>query len=82
MKNIVRCLIFFLFSISLNAQIERVEPPNWWIGFENIELQLLIKGNNIRYSKVYIDYKGVNIVNTHYADSPNYIFLDLEINST
>ncbi len=66
MKNIVRCLIFFLFSISLNAQIERVEPPNWWIGFENIELQLLIKGDDIRYSKVYIDYQGVNIVNTHY----------------
>ena len=81
MKNLIRCLMIFLFSISLNAQIERVEPPNWWIGFENIELQLLIKGNDIRYSKVYIDYDGVNIVNTHYADSPNYIFLDLEINS-
>ena len=74
--------MIFLFSISLNAQIERVEPPNWWIGFENIELQLLIKGDNIRHSKVYIDYEGVNIVNTHYADSPNYIFLDLEINSS
>ena len=66
MKNLIRCLMLFLFSISLNAQIERVEPPNWWIGFENIELQLLIKGDDIRYSKVYIDYQGVNIVNTHY----------------
>ena len=25
--------------------IERVEPPNWWVGFKNPDLQLLVKGD-------------------------------------
>lgn len=28
-------------------EIERVEPPNWWIGFENDSLQLLVKHEEI-----------------------------------
>ena len=26
-----------------NSYLERVEPPNWWIGFKNNSLQLLVK---------------------------------------
>ena len=27
--------------------IERVEPSNWWVGFENQRLQLLVKDENV-----------------------------------
>jgi len=36
-----------LFSSFSFSQIERIEPPNWWIGFNNNELELLVKGENI-----------------------------------
>lgn len=76
-----RLVLFFISLITLSAfgQIERVEPPNWWIGFKNNELQLLIKGENISEYEAIIDYAGVSIVKINKAKSPNYLFLDLKI---
>ena len=31
----------------LSNVIERVEPPNWWVGMDTKNLQLLIYGDNI-----------------------------------
>ena len=28
--------------LETSNDVERVEPPNWWIGFENPQLQLLV----------------------------------------
>lgn len=32
------------------SEIERVEPPNWWAGLKNKELQLMVKEDNIAKS--------------------------------
>ncbi|WP_400076436.1 glycoside hydrolase family 13 protein [Winogradskyella sp. R77965] len=59
--------------------IDKVEPPNWWIGFKNPNLQLLVKHPNIGSAEVEISHFGVSLVKTNKADSPNYLFLDLEV---
>ena len=59
--------------------IDRVEPPFWWTGFKNISLQLLVKHPNIGNTKVEISKSGITLKEVHKADSPNYLFLDLEI---
>ncbi|WKK66214.1 glycoside hydrolase family 13 protein [Lutimonas zeaxanthinifaciens] len=77
-------IAFFIFTlITLNAfgQLERVEPPNWWIGFKNNDLQLLIKGDDISDYTPKIEYAGVSIEKINKAKSPNYLFLDLKISS-
>lgn len=71
--------MLLIWSLGLHAQIDRVEPPNWWVGFENTELQLLIKGENISAYAPELEYPGVTIVKVHKAKSPNYLFLDLNI---
>ena len=71
--------LFMLLSVSLYAQIERIEPPNWWIGFKDNHLQLLIKGDNISLYSPELEYAGVSIEKVHKAKSPNYLFLDLKI---
>lgn len=63
-------------------EIERVEPPNWWIGFKNTELQLLIRHPNISETEPEISYQDVSIKKVHKADSPNYLFIDLSIAKT
>lgn len=78
MKNIVRTLIL-LIGITGFAQIERVEPPNWWVGFEETGLQLMVYGETLSTAKPSIEQDGVNLIGTHTGDSPNYLFLDLEI---
>ncbi|MEW2923081.1 glycoside hydrolase family 13 protein [Muricauda sp. ANG21] len=59
--------------------IEKVEPPNWWVGFKNEKLQLLVYGKNIGNYKPSIDYPGVSIIGINKAQSPNYLFVDFEI---
>lgn len=65
--------------IEEKSEIERIEPPNWWIGFKNQNLQLLVHHVNIENATVSLSYEGVNLKEVHKADSPNYLFLDLEI---
>ncbi|QTE22460.1 glycoside hydrolase family 13 protein [Polaribacter cellanae] len=68
-------------SIS-NTSLERVEPPNWFIGFKNSSLQLLVKEPNIGNFTPSISYKGVSIEKVHTAKSPNYLFIDLKIDAS
>ncbi|QOD60873.1 glycoside hydrolase family 13 protein [Polaribacter haliotis] len=68
-------------SIS-NTSLERVEPPNWFIGFKDSSLQLLVKEPNIGAFTASISYEGVSIEKVHTAKSPNYLFIDLNIDSS
>ena len=78
MKNLIS-IIALIYSVNMTAQIERVEPPNWWIGFKETKLQLLINDNNISGATPEINYDGVSIVKVHKGVSPNYLFIDLQI---
>lgn len=69
-------------SIEEKHDIERIEPLNWWIGFKNSNLQLLIHHPNISEKTPEISYQGVSIEKVHHADSPNYLFIDLNISET
>ena len=78
MKKLLK-IVFLIFAININAQIDIVHPPNWWIGFENQNLQLLVKGKKISTYELDIKYPGVKIKQIYKADSPNYLFIDLFI---
>ncbi len=62
--------------------LDRVEPPNWWVGFKDSKLQLLVKKQNISNAVPTINYEGVTIIKVHKGTSPNYLFIDLEISRT
>ena len=66
----------------IKNDIQRLEPPNWWIDFKNQNLQLLVKHPNIGSATPKISYHGVSLEKYHKADSPNYLFLDLDISET
>jgi len=73
------CGLFCLWVLGVYAQIERIEPSNWWVGMKNPELQLLVHGPNIGATTPSISYPGVSIKAVHRADSKNYLFIDLLI---
>jgi len=73
-KNIVSEVV-----TEVKSDIERVEPPNWWIGFKSTQVQLLVKHPNISEAVPSINYNGVSIAKVHKADSPNYLFIDISI---
>lgn len=73
-------LIFLLSLGNLHAQELRIEPPNWWIGFENQEFQLLVHYPNISKAEVELDYPNLKIEQIHQPDSENYLFINLSLN--
>ena len=77
--KIVFLLIILIYSISMKSQEARIEPPNWWVGFDESSVQLLIYDDNISNAKPEINFEGVSIENFHKGDSPNYLFIDLNI---
>lgn len=73
-----------LFTISILAQqfsIERIEPPNWWVGMKHDTVQVMIYGKNLSDVEIYPQHGPVEIVDVHKAESPNYLFLDIFIPS-
>ncbi|MEO9802905.1 MAG: glycoside hydrolase family 13 protein [Reichenbachiella sp.] len=62
-----------------SIELNKVEPPNWWVGMEDSSLQLLVYGKNISLTKPSIDYYGVEIKSVTTLESANYLFVDLEI---
>jgi glycosidase len=77
---VILSLIFFS-SVSVGAkyEIDRLEPPSWWVGMQNPELQLLIYGERITELQPHIGHKGVSIERVVRVKNPNYIFIDLII---
>jgi len=74
--------LFFVFTLSMNmgiAQIDRIEPPHWWVGFKDQKLQLLLHAEKIGNANVILDHPQVTLEAVHTAASPNYLFLDLVI---
>ena len=60
-------------------QISRVEPLCWWVGM-NTPLQLMIQGPGIGAADVRIEgLTGVRVKKVHKADSPDYLFVDVEV---
>ena len=57
--------------------IERLEPSNWWVGFSNPELELLLYGENLHGTTVEVDYPGVRVTELHEPENPNYLFVTL-----
>ena len=81
MKNFYLSILLFLTPFFLLSQdfIFHVEPPNWWVGMNSPELQLMIHGDNISEYEVTIDDERINLKKVRTAENKRYLFLDLEI---
>lgn len=79
MKTIKALLIFLIPLYSFAQNIERAEPPFWWIDMQNAELQVMLYGENIGYLKPEIDYEGVTVKRNVSVDNANYLFIYLDI---
>ena len=69
-------------SVGQNSAVQRVEPPNWWIGMEHNQIQLLVYGNQITDLHPRIDYPNVSLDRVIRVENPNYLFLSLSIAAT
>ena len=63
-----------------STQVHRVEPLSWWTGMKT-SLQLMVQGDKISEYELSVEGgKGVSVSKIHKADSPNFLFADIDIN--
>lgn len=84
MKYFIKNLLitFSLLCISYSgfaSEIYRVEPPFWWTGMKNSELQIMFYGDKIANAELQFLYDGVELKKTIKVDNPNYLFVYLNI---
>lgn len=60
----------------------KVEPPFWWTGMENSELQILLYGDELGSKYPEIKYSGIEIDRVVRVENPNYLFIYLDIDKT
>lgn len=72
-------LFFLNVLLAQTIQIDKLEPENWWVGFNDPNLQILVYGPEISNARVTLDYPGVKLQSSVIAENPNYMFLNLVI---
>jgi glycosidase len=83
---LINCCIQTIFITTVYAQkndvIERIDPPNWWVGMQNKELNIMIKGANIAsYNNLSISPVGISVAKIEKSESNDYLFVKLIIDN-
>ena len=59
--------------------ITNIEPKNWYAGMNDTRLQIVLTGQGIGDAKVTTEYPGVSVDSIVRLDSPNYLFVYLDL---
>jgi glycosidase len=85
MKGLVLRYLHFalliLMSVTVLAQrpsVHRIDPPHWWVGFSNPEVELLVHGASLT-EKVELEAKGISIKSISSTPNPGYLRITLEV---
>jgi neopullulanase len=70
-------VIILLYNQTLLAQLQKTEPPFWYSGMQNPELQILFYGKNIAQNDVAVS-NNVVITNVTKTENPNYVFVTID----
>ena len=76
---IVISALLLAFQAVAAMNIEKIDPPFWYAGMDDNELQLMIYGKDIAHAKVGVSYPGVRISSTVKLESDNYLLLYLTL---
>lgn len=78
-------LIFNGMAVAVNTNqtginkktLSRIEPPFWWIGMKEKQLQLMLHGENIARFNVTSENRGWKIESLQRTDNNNYLFVNI-----
>jgi glycosidase len=72
-------ILVFLIPSSIAQEVKVIDPPFWWANMPVTELQIQLYGDELGHYRASIEYDGVEIKRQIAVDSPNYLFIYLDI---
>lgn len=81
MKKLLLLLGSFLLSLTTYAamNISKIDPPCWFTGMNNPELQLMVYGEGIGQASISVNYPGVSLSSVVKLESNNYLLVYLHL---
>ncbi len=73
-------ILFLFLSLSISAQITKVEPPFWWEGMKNSSLMITLYGDNLTDYSVHS--ADLNLTDVVRLANPNYLFVYADLTSS
>jgi len=70
-------LLFLFMSLTMNAQIDKIEPPFWFAGMHNPEVEIMFYGKDIAQYQVATT-NSIAITNIKKTENPNYLFVTID----
>src|SRR5882724_9552686 len=77
----MRLFLLCLLAVSAAAapRVDKVEPPNWWVGHTHNPVQLLLTGSELKGASVSAVSKGFKVEVRSASANGHYLFLYLDI---
>lgn len=80
-KSNILITLFFMSLMAHAQKIERVEPPNWWVGMKHNQLELMVYGKDISLYTPSINNEGITLLGVTKTENNNYLFLKLDLSN-
>ncbi|MDR3119220.1 MAG: glycoside hydrolase family 13 protein [Mediterranea sp.] len=80
MKKVFVAFCLLLLSASTAAMnVNKIDPPFWYAGMKNPDLQLMVYGQDIAGSTVSVNYPGISLNSIVRVESNNYLLVYLSL---
>jgi len=81
LRGIILILLVVLYGnvLSQSLRVDKIEPPNWWIGMKWNRVQLMVYGAGLDEIEVEFDTDHLKIEKVHQLENKSYAFVDVLI---
>ncbi|MBI9072879.1 MAG: cyclomaltodextrinase N-terminal domain-containing protein [Melioribacteraceae bacterium] len=79
--QILAVLILYTTGFSQDIKINKIEPPNWWIGMKTSTIQLMVYGKNLNSVSAEFENSAIKVLGINEVENSAYTFIDIEIPS-
>ena len=79
LKPVILVIFLSLSGFSQNFIINKIEPPNWWVGMEWDIVQLMVYGENLEGVKVRSSDSSLELLNVLSPENNSYLFVNVII---
>jgi len=83
LKIALTCIVIICINNSVSfpqsLAVNKIEPPNWWVGMKWNQLQLMIYGENLSDAHLKFNDERLKVLDIHSVDNPTYLFVDILI---
>ncbi|MGL4332469.1 MAG: glycoside hydrolase family 13 protein [Bacteroidales bacterium] len=78
-KNLSLLMLFVLVMPAMAFDVQKIDPPHWWVGMKNTQLQIALSGKDLGDADFSVKGDGVKVDSCVKVENKDYVFLYVDI---